>query len=114
MIQLGFPTAHRLTFLLSPPVTRTLPDLCPSARQFTFAPCATNSSANNIRKISLCTVKKDILNIFAILMSVKNVLKFRSVKSETFWSKDFCTCVLFYDMNILIISIGTTAYFNIW
>ena len=35
-------------------------------------------------------------------MSVKNVLKFRSVKSETFWYKDFCTCVLFYDMNIPI------------
>ena len=51
MIQLGFPTAHRLTFLSSPPVTRTLPDLCPSARQFTFAPCATNSSVITQEKI---------------------------------------------------------------
>ena len=64
------------------------------------------------------TVKKDILNIFANLMSVKIVLKFRSVKSETFLSKDFCTCLLFYDINILIISRGTSGnfpvYFNIW
>lgn len=45
MIQFGFPTAHKLTFLSSPPVTSTLPDLCPRARQFTLAPCATNSSA---------------------------------------------------------------------
>ena len=44
MMQLGFPTAHKLTFLSSPPVTRTRPDLCPRARQLTFAPCATNSS----------------------------------------------------------------------
>jgi hypothetical protein len=45
MIQLGFPTAHRLTFLSSPPVTRTLPDLWPSARQFTVDVWATISSA---------------------------------------------------------------------
>ncbi len=46
MMQLGFPTAHRLTFLSSPPVTRTRPDLWPRARQFTLAPWATNSSEN--------------------------------------------------------------------
>ncbi len=45
MIQLGFPTAHRLTFLSSPPVTRTLPDLWPSARQLTVDVWATISSA---------------------------------------------------------------------
>ena len=43
-MQLGLPTAHKLTFLSSPPVTSTRPDLWPSARQFTLAPCATNSS----------------------------------------------------------------------
>lgn len=45
MMHDGFPTAHRLTFLSSPPVTRTRPDLLPSERQFTFAPWAENSSA---------------------------------------------------------------------
>ena len=46
MIQLGFPTAHRLTFLSSPPVTKTLPDLCPRARQLTADVCATISSVD--------------------------------------------------------------------
>ena len=44
-MQLGFPTAHMLTFLSSPPVTITRPDLCPSAKHFTLAVCPTNSSA---------------------------------------------------------------------
>ena len=44
MMQFGLPTAHKLTFLSSPPVTSTRPDLCPRARQLTLAPCATNSS----------------------------------------------------------------------
>ena len=44
MMQLGFPTAHRLTFLSSPPVTSTRPDLWPSARQLTLELCAANSS----------------------------------------------------------------------
>ena len=43
MMQFGFPTAHKLTFLSSPPVTRTLPDLWPRERQLTSAPWATNS-----------------------------------------------------------------------
>ena len=44
IIQFGFPTAHKLTFLSSPPVTNTLPDLCPRETQLTLAPWATNSS----------------------------------------------------------------------
>ena len=43
MIQLGFPTAQRLTFLSSPPVTRTRPLLCPRERQVTLAAWPTNS-----------------------------------------------------------------------
>lgn len=44
MIQFCFPTAHRFTFLSSPPVTRTRPDLWPSARQLTLDEWATKSS----------------------------------------------------------------------
>jgi hypothetical protein len=40
----GFPTAQVFTFLSSPPVTITLPDFWPRARQLTLPPCATNSS----------------------------------------------------------------------
>ena len=51
MIQLGLPIAHMLTFLSSPPVTMTRPDLWPSAKQLTGPPCATNSSVNYINNI---------------------------------------------------------------
>ena len=64
IIQFGFPTAHKLTFLSSPPVTNTLPDLCPRETQFTLAPWATNSS--EIRKwygSQLIDVKPLITNI---------------------------------------------------
>ena len=44
-ITFGFPTAHMLTFLSSPPVTITRPEVGPSDRHETFDPCATNSSA---------------------------------------------------------------------
>ena len=50
-MQFGLPTAHKLTFLSSPPVTSTRPDLCPRARQLTLAPCATNSSEMIKQKI---------------------------------------------------------------
>jgi hypothetical protein len=45
MIALAFPMAHTLTFLSSPPVTMTEPDLRPICKQLTSAPCATKSSA---------------------------------------------------------------------
>ena len=38
--------AHMLTFLSSPPVTMTRPEVGPSARQLTLELCATNSSGN--------------------------------------------------------------------
>lgn len=44
IIQCGFPTDQRLTFLSSPPVTMTRPDLWPRPTQFTSAPWAANSS----------------------------------------------------------------------
>lgn len=44
-ITFGFPTAHMLTFLSSPPVTITRPEDGPSDRHETLDPCATNSSA---------------------------------------------------------------------
>ena len=43
MMAFGLPTDHTLTFLSSPPVTMTEPDLRPICMQFTVAPCATNS-----------------------------------------------------------------------
>ncbi|GIY65258.1 hypothetical protein CEXT_422801 [Caerostris extrusa] len=51
MMQLDFPTAQRFTFLSSPPVTITLPDFRPKARQVTLAPWATNSSANKYNRL---------------------------------------------------------------
>jgi hypothetical protein len=45
MMHDGFPIAHKLTFLSSPPVTKTRPDLLPKAKQLTLAPWAENSSA---------------------------------------------------------------------
>ena len=52
IITLGLPTAHMLTFLSSPPVTITLPDDGPKARQATFEPCATFSSERENREYS--------------------------------------------------------------
>lgn len=46
------PTAQRLTFLSSPPVTRTRPDLAPRDRQLTLAPWAVYSSAIQEKKYS--------------------------------------------------------------
>lgn len=43
MIAFGFPIAHTFTFLSSPPVAMTEPDLRPICRQLTAEPCATNS-----------------------------------------------------------------------
>ena len=45
IIALARPMAHTFTFLSSPPVTMTEPDLRPICMQFTVEPCATNSSA---------------------------------------------------------------------
>jgi len=53
MIQFCFPTAHRFTFLSSPPVTRTRPDLWPNARQLTFGVWATNSSVPEKKSVYL-------------------------------------------------------------
>jgi hypothetical protein len=55
MIQPCFPTAHKLTFLSSPPVTKTRPDLWPSAKQFTFESWATKSSETVTTQISIVT-----------------------------------------------------------
>jgi hypothetical protein len=55
MIQPCFPTAHRLTFLSSPPVTNTRPDLWPSAKQFTLEPWATKSSEKATAKLLIVT-----------------------------------------------------------
>lgn len=55
MIQPCFPTAHRLTFLSSPPVTNTRPDLWPSAKQFTLEPWATKSSEKATTKLLILT-----------------------------------------------------------
>lgn len=46
MMHDGLPTAHKLTFLSSPPVTSTRPDLLPRDKQLTLAPWAVNSSVN--------------------------------------------------------------------
>lgn len=45
MMHEGLPIAHKLTFLSSPPVTKTRPDLLPNDKQLTLAPWAENSSA---------------------------------------------------------------------
>jgi hypothetical protein len=50
IMQEVLPIAHRLTFLSSPPVTRTRPDLAPRDRQLTLAPWAENSSAIKKKK----------------------------------------------------------------
>ena len=55
MIQPCFPTAHRFTFLSSPPVTNTRPDLWPSAKQFTLEPWATKSSEKATTKLLILT-----------------------------------------------------------
>ena len=60
-ITLGFPIAHMFTFLSSPPVTMTRPDVGPIARHVTLALWATNSS-----------IKQQIIfTVYSILFCVK-------------------------------------------
>jgi hypothetical protein len=61
MIQPCFPTAHRFTFLSSPPVTNTRPDLWPSAKQFTLEPWATKSSEKATTKLLILTKLWNVL-----------------------------------------------------
>ena len=70
IIQFGFPTAHKLTFLSSPPVTNTLPDLCPSETQFTLAPWATNSSEITKWYASQTIDGKSLLLIFHSILQI--------------------------------------------
>jgi len=75
MMQLGFPTAHKLTFLSSPPVTRTRPDLCPRARQLTFAPCATNSCSFQALLVFAPDMFAD--NFYLFFWKITNFLRFK-------------------------------------
>ena len=50
------------------------------------------------------TIRKDVLNIVAILIFVKNLLKFSLVTLETLRFYSFCIKLLFHDMNLLNLS----------
>lgn len=80
----GFPTAQRLTFRSSPPVTRILDVRLPNLAQLTWEACATNSSEHCQGKRiyrRLHTTTKTLKSFFQNLLSSDHIQRYNTM----FW-----------------------------